>query len=74
MRYATYQATNEKHGKGTFFFTDCCGNRMYSVNNDWMLYHGKLCPKCMMEGKMVTLYMRGTDEADKVIEERYCGS
>lgn len=55
----TYQATNEKHGNGTFFFTDC-GNRMYSVQNDYEAYHGCICPKC---GK--TLYMRGTKEANE---------
>ena len=51
----SYQATPEKHGRGTFYFTDC-GNRMYSVKDD-MAYHGKLCPKC---GR--TLYIRGSKE------------
>ena len=71
MKYATYQATNEKHMKGTFFITDCCGNRMYSVRNDYMTYHGKLCPKCFWDGKQVTLYMRGTKEANEVMKESY---
>ena len=70
MKYETYQTTTEKHGNGYFFFTDC-GNRMYSVKNDPMAYHGKLCPKCMCEGKQVTLYMRGTEEANKVMEEMF---
>lgn len=71
MMYATYQATNEKHGRGTYFFTNCCHNVMYSVRNDYMTYHGKLCPKCFWDGKHVTLYLQGTEEANKVIEEIY---
>lgn len=59
----TYRCTAEAHGRGTFFFTDC-GNRMYSVNNDWNFYHGKLCPKCWR-----TLYIRGSAEAKKIINE-----
>lgn len=54
----TYQATPSVSGQGTFFFTDC-GNRMYSVKNDWA-YHGCICPKC---GK--TLYIRGSKEANE---------
>ena len=30
MNIATYQTTPEKHGEGTFFFTDC-GHNMYSI-------------------------------------------
>lgn len=71
MKYATYQTTNEINMKGTFFFTDCCGNRMYSVSNNPMAYHGKLCPKCFCDGKQVTLYMRGTKEANEVMKGRY---
>ena len=33
MNIATYQATPEKHGNETFFFTDC-GHNMYSVRDD----------------------------------------
>lgn len=40
MEIATYQATPEKHGKGTFYYTDC-GHQMYSVKDD-MAYHGCL--------------------------------
>ena len=67
-KIATYQYAEEAHGNGTFFYTDC-GNRMYSVSNDPMKYHGKLCPKCYMNGKKVTLYMRGTTEANKYAEQ-----
>lgn len=67
---ATYQICEEAHGNGTFFYTDCCNNRMYSVQNNDMLYHGCLFPKCFWGGKNVTLYLRGTDEAKKVFEMR----
>lgn len=71
----TYQITEEKHGEGTFFFTDC-GNRMYSIKNDPMAYHGKLCPKCFWNGKNVTLYLRGTKEANEYFRSKsasnYC--
>lgn len=70
MTYATYQTTPEIHGRGMFFFTDCCGNRMYSVNNDEMFYHAKLCPGCMVKGKFVTLFLRGTEEANEVMRKR----
>ena len=66
---STYQYLEEQHGHGTFFYTDCCHNRMYSINNDPMLYHGKLCPKCFWKGKYVTLYLRGTDEGIRVFKE-----
>ena len=67
---ATYQCTPERHGRGTFFFTDCCNNRMYSVKNDDLAYHGCLCPKCLWEGRYTVLYLRGTKEANRVMEER----
>lgn len=69
MEAETYHVLEEMHDNGMFFYTDC-GNRMYSVNNDPMFYHGKLCPRCFWEGKMVTLYIRGSDEANKIMEER----
>lgn len=69
MNYATYQYVPERHGKGTFYYPDCCGHEMYSVKGP-EAYHGCLCPKCFYKGKLTTLYMRGTDEANKVIEER----
>ncbi len=67
---ATYQYLPEIHGCGMFFYTDCCHNQMYSVNNDPLTYHGKLCPKCFWENRLVTLYLRGTEEANRVFTER----
>lgn len=49
-------------------FTDCCGNWMYSVDNNPMEYHGCLCPKCFLDNKFVTLYLRGTPEGIRVFE------
>lgn len=69
MEYATYQITEAVNGAGTFFFTDCCRNRMYSINGP-DAYHGKLCPACMVRGKMVILYKRGTPEANEVMKKR----
>lgn len=69
MEIETYQVTQEKHGDGTYFFTDC-GNRMYSAFNDPMVYHGKLCPKCFWKGKRVTLYIRGSKEANEYWEKK----
>lgn len=62
----TYRYTPSE-GQGMFFFTDC-GNRMYSASNDPMRMHGRLCPKCFMQNRYVTLYLRGTKEANAVIE------
>lgn len=62
MEFATYQITPEKHGNGTYFFTDC-GHWMYSVKNQ-MAYHGYLCPGCRYNGKDTTLYIRGSREAN----------
>lgn len=69
-KQATYQVAEEIHGNGMFFFTDCCGNRMYSIRNDEMLYHGCLCPKCFWEGVDTVLYLRGTPEANEVMKGR----
>ena len=55
MNIATYQTTPEKHGEGTFFFTDC-GHNMYSIR-DSMAYH-------------TTLYIRGSEEANKYWNEK----
>lgn len=71
---STYRYTEEAHGHGTFFYTDCCNNRMYSVNNDPMHYHGKLCPRCFMDNKYVTLYMRGTEDGIRVFNANVEGS
>lgn len=62
MEAETYQYRPEKHGNGTFFYTDC-GNQMYVCENNPMQYHGRLCPKCLNQGRRVTLYLRGTKEA-----------
>lgn len=70
MQIETYQTTPEKNGKGIFFFTDC-GNRMYYVDNDPMKYHGCLCPKCLYQGKQVTLYIRGSKEANEYFRKRF---
>lgn len=63
MEIETYRITPEVNGNGTYFFTDC-ENRMYSVK-DKMAYHGKLCPSCLYKGKQVTLYIRGSKEANE---------
>ena len=68
MNRATYQATPEKHGNGTFFFADC-GHSMYSVKDD-MAYHRCLCPGCMCNGIQTTLYIRGSKEANKHWDEK----
>ena len=68
MTYETYQTTPEVSGNGTYFFTDC-GHRMYSVR-DKMAYHGCLCPACFCKGKMTTLYIRGSKEANRIMKER----
>jgi hypothetical protein len=67
---ATYQYLKEAHGNGMFFFTHCCGNRMYSIDNNPMKYHGCLCPKCFWnDNKLVTLYLRGTPDGIRVESE-----
>lgn len=68
MDIATYQTTSEKHGNGTFFFTDC-GHKIYSVK-DKMAYHGCLCPGCFWEGIQTTLYIRGSKEANEYWDEK----
>ena len=68
MNIATYQTTEEKHGNGYFFFTDC-GHNMYSVRDD-MAYNGCLCPGCMCNGIQRTLYIRGSKEANKHWDEK----
>ena len=63
VNIATYQTTEEKHGNGTFFFTDC-GHNMYSVRDD-MAYHGCLCPACFSKGIQTILYIRGSKESNE---------
>ena len=60
--FETYRACPESNGKGMFFYTKC-GNRIYTVTKDPMRLHGRLCPKCFMKNKYVTLYLQGTAEA-----------
>ena len=66
---ATYEYLREVHGNGMFFFTNCCGNRMYNPDNNPMKYHGCLCPKCFLNNKLVTLYLRGTPDGIRVESE-----
>ena len=42
---------------------------MYSIDNNPMKYHGCLCPKCFLDNKYVTLYLRGTPEGIRVLEK-----
>jgi hypothetical protein len=61
--FETYKAVVKK--KYTEYFTEC-GNLMRYWGNDPMKYHGKLCPKCMMEKDAeITLYMQGTEETKR---------
>ncbi len=68
---ATYQYLEEAHGNGMYFYTDCCGNRMYSVDGNPMKYHGCLCPRCLLHNKSVTLYLRGTKEGIRVFKNEH---
>ena len=68
MNIVTYQTTTEKHGDGTFFFTDC-GHNIYSTRDN-MAYHGCLCPGCLYKGRQTTLYIRGSEEANKYCNEK----
>lgn len=68
---ATYQYVEEVHGMGMFFYASCCGNRMYSVDNDPMKYHGCLCPRCFWHNKSVTLYLRGTPDGIRVFKTEH---
>lgn len=71
---STYRHLQEAHERGMFFYTDCCNNRMYSVSNDPMRYHGRLCPRCFMNNKYVTLYMRDTEDGVRVFNANAEGS
>lgn len=71
MEIETYRVSSSSNGYGTFFFTDC-GNRMFSVKGE-MAYHGILCPKCFQEGKQVTLYIRGSKEANEYWDKKLHG-
>lgn len=68
MNYAIYQPVESVNGKGTFFYTSCCGATLYSVKGE-MAYHGKLCPRCFWKNTHTTLYMVGTEEANRIEEK-----
>ena len=71
---STYRYLQEAQGHGIFVQTDCCNSRMYSVSNDPMRYHGRLCPRCFMNNRYVTLYLRGTDDGMRVFNANAEGS
>ena len=66
---STYRYLQEARGHGLFVYTDCCNSSMYSASNDPMRFHGRLCPRCFMKNRYVTLYMRGTEEGVRVFEQ-----
>ena len=68
MNYTTYQTTPSKDGKGVFYLSDC-GHVMYSRQGP-KAYHGKLCPGCMRKHISTTLYIRGSEEANRIMDER----
>ena len=71
---STYRYLQEANGHGIFVQTDCCNSRIYSVSRDPMRYHGRLCPRCFMANRYVTLYMRGTDDGIRVFNANREGS
>ena len=71
---STYRYLQEANGCGIFVQTDCCNSRIYSVSRDPMHFHGKLCPRCFMQNKYVTLYLRGTDDGIRVFNANVEGS
>ena len=68
MNYATYQTTPSKNGKGTFYLADC-GHTMYSVLGP-EAYHGCICPACAYKHIDTILYIRGSQEANNIMDER----
>ena len=70
-KYELYQTTPSVEGSGMFYFTEC-GNMMYHIGNDPMIYHNKICPKCMYENPYTTviLILAGTPEGKKIYKER----
>ena len=68
MNYASYQPTPSKDGKGTFYFTDC-GHGMYSLKGP-EAYHGCLCPGCAYKHVDTILYIRGSEEANAILDEK----
>lgn len=55
---AFYTYRDEHLGRGGFYYTKCCGNRMYSIKGDPKLYDGSLCPKCYIKNKKVILFLK----------------
>ena len=45
MTEATYITRPSVDGHGTFYYTTCCRNRIYSVRDKYA-YDGCLCPWC----------------------------
>ena len=69
-KYALYQPIEEKHGKGMFFYTSCCGNKMYSVSNNENKYHGVLCPRCYnIKNISCILFKTGSKEEEQKRKE-----
>lgn len=64
----TYRVSPEVNGRGSFYFTDC-GHRMYSVCGP-EAFHGKLCPGCLYKDVVTILYIRGSKEANDIMEVR----
>lgn len=61
MRYTQeveyYTTRPARYDNGTFFFTQTCNNRMYSVSNA-NRYDGAYCPKC---GRILKRLKSGND-------------
>ena len=43
---------------------------MYSVLGS-KAYHNKFCPGCLREGKQTVLYIRDSEEANKIMDVRF---
>ncbi len=71
VEYELYQVRPAVGDDGMFYYTEC-GNRIYHTGNDPMLYHNKICPKCMYEkpDHEVVLIFAGSPYADKIRKER----
>lgn len=74
METATYTTRPAEHDPhhGTFYYTTCCGNRLYSVR-DKMAYDDKICPTCYYHYKMVTLKFDGGYDWNDVLREKANG-
>ena len=63
MIEATYTTRPSVDGHGTFYYTTCCGNRMYSVRDKYA-YDGCLCPRCAMVFKKKVVLRLADAERD----------